>query len=223
MTKILCADTTSENCSISIFENLSLLGNINSKVERSHSKLLLKLIDDLLNKCNLELSNIDAFSISKGPGSYTGLRIGISSFKGLCYSLDKPLISVNTLELLSNFATTKISDTSYYMCPMIDARRMEVFTKLFDRNLNQIIDDQAMILDRKSFNVYKSKKIYFFGSGSNKFNEIINKENFKFINGIYPNTKFMGDLSINKFERNDFEDLSSFEPFYIKDYYFIKN
>tara|TARA_B100000029_G_C17439131_1_gene910796 strand:+ start:315 stop:986 length:672 start_codon:yes stop_codon:yes gene_type:complete len=223
MTKILCADTTSENCSISIFDKLSLLGNVNSRIERSHSKLLLKLIDDLLNKCNLELSNIDAFSISKGPGSYTGLRIGISSFKGLCYSLDKPLISVNTLELLSNFATTKISDTTYYMCPMIDARRMEVFTKLFDQDLNQIIDDQAMILDRKSFNEYKSKKIYFFGSGSNKFNEIIDKENFIFINGIYPNTKFMGDLSFNKFERNDFEDLSSFEPFYIKEYYFIKN
>ena len=173
MTKILCADTTSENCSISIFDKLSLLGNVNSRIERSHSKLLLKLIDDLLNKCNLELSNIDAFSISKGPGSYTGLRIGISSFKGLCYSLDKPLISVNTLELLSNFATTKISDTTYYMCPMIDARRMEVFTKLFDRNLNQIVDDQAMILDRKSFNEYKSKKIYFFGSGSNNLMKLL--------------------------------------------------
>ena len=111
MAKILCADTSSQLCSVSIFNNDDLVDSINSNIERSHSKILLKQIDDLLNKNNLSVKDLDALSIAKGPGSYTGLRIGVSTFKGLCYSLEKPLIAINTLEILSMLAKEKISDS----------------------------------------------------------------------------------------------------------------
>ena len=123
--KILCIDTTSEFCSISLFENKILIENSNSKIERSHSKLIIKLIDDILTNNKLKAKELDAFSISKGPGSYTGLRIGLSSIKGFCYALDKPLIALNTLKVLAESALEYIEDKDSILCPMVDARRME--------------------------------------------------------------------------------------------------
>ena len=220
--KILCIDTTSEFCSISLFENKILIENRNSKIERSHSKLIIKLIDDILTNNKLKAKELDAFSISKGPGSYTGLRIGLSSIKGFCYALDKPLIALNTLKVLAESALEYIEDKDSILCPMIDARRMEVYTKTFNYKLNEITKDQALILEKDSFENYKDKNVYFFGDGSYKFKEIVNKKNFIFLNNINPNSKFMGQLSYDKFINKDFEDLSSFEPNYIKDFYLIK-
>ncbi|MAG90972.1 MAG: tRNA (adenosine(37)-N6)-threonylcarbamoyltransferase complex dimerization subunit type 1 TsaB [Rhodobacteraceae bacterium] len=220
--KILCIDTTSEFCSISLFENKILIENRNSKIERSHSKLIIKLIDDILTNNKLKAKELDAFSISKGPGSYTGLRIGLSSIKGFCYALDKPLIALNTLKVLAESALEYIEDKDSILCPMVDARRMEVYTKTFNYKLNEITKDQALILEKDSFENYKDKNVYFFGDGSYKFKEIVNKKNFIFLNNINPNSKFMGQLSYDKFINKDFEDLSSFEPNYIKDFYLIK-
>ena len=169
MAKILCADTSSQLCSVSIFNNDDLVDSINSNIERSHSKILLKQIDDLLNKNNLSVKDLDALSIAKGPGSYTGLRIGVSTFKGLCYSLEKPLIAINTLEILSMLAKEKISDIKYNLCPMIDARRMEVFTKLLNQDLEEVDGDKALFLEDDSFKNFKNNKLYFFRDGSNKF------------------------------------------------------
>ena len=222
MAKILCADTSSQLCSVSIFNKDKLVDNINSKIERSHSKLLLKLIDSILIKNNLSLKNLDAFSIAKGPGSYTGLRIGVSTFKGLCYSLEKPLIGINTLEILSISAKEKIIDTDYNLCPMIDARRMEVFTKLLNENLEVVDEDKALILEENSFNDFKNKKIYFFGDGSYKFKKISNDKNHYFLKNIESNSQFMGYLSYKKYLDKDFEDISLFEPFYIKDFHLVK-
>ena len=222
MTKILCADTSSQLCSVSIFNKDKLVDNINSKIERSHSKLLLKLIDSILIKNNLSLKNLDAFSIAKGPGSYTGLRIGVSTFKGLCYSLEKPLIGINTLEILSISAKEKIIDTDYNLCPMIDARRMEVFTKLLNENLEVVDEDKALILEENSFNNFKNKTIYFFGDGSYKFQKISNNKNHNFLKNIESNSQFMGYLSYKKYLDKDFEDISLFEPFYIKDFHLVK-
>tara|TARA_Y100001958_G_C21214255_1_gene539757 strand:- start:709 stop:1407 length:699 start_codon:yes stop_codon:yes gene_type:complete len=220
--KILCIDTTSEFCSISLFENKILIENSNSKIERSHSKLIIKLIDDILTNNKLKAKELDAFSISKGPGSYTGLRIGLSSIKGFCYALDKPLIALNTLKVLAESALEYIEDKDSILCPMVDARRMEVYTKTFNYKLNELTKDQALILEKDSFENYKDKNVYFFGDGSYKFKEIVNKKNFIFLNNINPNSKFMGQLSYDKFINKDFEDLSSFEPNYIKDFYLIK-
>ena len=220
--KILCIDTTSEFCSVSLFINQNLIENNNSKIERSHSKLLIKLIDDTLNNNKLKIADIDIFSISKGPGSYTGLRIGLSSIKGFCYALDKPLVGINTLKILAISALENIDDKDFILCPMIDARRMEVYTKSFDHNLNELSNDQAIILEKDTFDNYKDKKVYFFGNGSDKYKKIVNRKNFIFIDNINPDSKFMGQLSYNKFINRNFEDLSSFEPNYIKDFYLIK-
>ena len=220
--KILCIDTTSEFCSVSLFINQNLIENNNSKIERSHSKLLIKLIDDTLNNNKLKIADIDIFSISKGPGSYTGLRIGLSSIKGFCYALDKPLVSINTLKILAISALENIDDKDFILCPMIDARRMEVYTKSFDHNLNELSNDQAIILEKDTFDNYKDKKVYFFGDGSDKFKKIVSRKNFIFLANISPESKFMGQLSYDKFINRNFEDLSSFEPNYIKDFYLIK-
>ena len=220
--KILCIDTTSEFCSVSLFINQNLIENNNSKIERSHSKLLIKLIDDTLNNNKLKIADIDIFSISKGPGSYTGLRIGLSSIKGFCYALNKPLVSINTLKILAISALENIDDKDFILCPMIDARRMEVYTKSFDHNLNELSNDQAIILEKDTFDNYKDKKVYFFGDGSDKYKKIVNRKNFIFLDNINPDSKFMGQLSYDKFINRNFEDLSSFEPNYIKDFYLIK-
>lgn len=220
--KILCIDTTSEFCSVSLFINQNLIENNNSKIERSHSKLLIKLIDDTLNNNKLKIADIDIFSISKGPGSYTGLRIGLSSIKGFCYALDKPLVSINTLKILAISALENIDDKDFILCPMIDARRMEVYTKSFDHNLNELSNDQAIILEKDTFENFKDKKVYFFGDGSDKFKKIVSRKNFIFLDNINPDSKFMGQLSYDKFINRNFEDLSSFEPNYIKDFYLIK-
>lgn len=222
MAKILCADTSSQLCSVSIFNKDKLVDNINSKIERSHSKLLLKLIDSILIKNNLSVKDLDAFSIAKGPGSYTGLRIGVSTVKGLCYSLEKPLIGINTLEILSISAKEKIIDTDYNLCPMIDARRMEVFTKLLNENLEVVGEDKALILEENSFNNFKNKTIYFFGDGSYKFKKISNDKNHNFLKNIESNSQFMGYLSYKKYLDKDFEDISLFEPFYVKDFHLVK-
>ena len=220
--KILCIDTTSEFCSVSLFINQNLIENNNSKIERSHSKLLIKLIDDTLNNNKLKIADIDIFSISKGPGSYTGLRIGLSSIKGFCYALDKPLVAINTLKILAISALENIDDKDFILCPMIDARRMEVYTKSFDHNLNELSNDQAIILEKDTFENFKDKKVYFFGDGSDKYKKIVNRKNFIFLDNINPDSKFMGQLSYDKFINRNFEDLSSFEPNYIKDFYLIK-
>jgi len=223
MSRILCVDTSSFICSISIFENLSLISSNSSEVEKSHSKLIIQLIDQSLKDAKIKINELDAFAVSMGPGSYTGLRIGVSTIKGLCYSLDKPLISINTLEILSKSALNHINNyNDFFICPMIDARRMEVFTKMLDNDFNEVEKDKALILDDKSFNdIDGGKLIYFFGDGSNKFQKITNKKNFHFIDNIISSSKHMGELANIKYENNQFENLTTFEPFYIKDFFIV--
>ena len=223
MSRILCVDTSSFICSISIFENLSLISSNSSEVEKSHSKLIIQLIDQSLKDAKIKINELDAFAVSMGPGSYTGLRIGVSTIKGLCYSLDKPLISINTLEILSKSALNHINNyNDFFICPMIDARRMEVFTKMLDNDFNEVEKDKALILDDKSFNdIGGGKSIYFFGDGSNKFQKITNNKNFYFIDNIVSSSKNMGELANIKYENNQFENLTTFEPFYIKDFFIV--
>mgnify|MGYP006079273271 FL=1 len=223
MSRILCVDTSSFICSVSVFENLSLISSNSTEVEKSHSKLIIQLIDQSLKDAKIKINEVDAFAVSMGPGSYTGLRIGVSTIKGLCYSLEKPLISINTLEILSKSAFNHINNyNDFFICPMIDARRMEVFTKMLDNDFNEVEKDKALILDDKSFNdICGSKLIYFFGDGSNKFQKITNNKNFHFIDNIISSSKHMGELANIKYENNQFENLTTFEPFYIKDFFIV--
>tara|TARA_B100000953_G_scaffold32144_1_gene25646 strand:+ start:302 stop:985 length:684 start_codon:yes stop_codon:yes gene_type:complete len=223
MSRILCVDTSSFICSVSVFENLSLISSNSTEVEKSHSKLLIQLIDQSLKDAKIKINEVDAFAVSMGPGSYTGLRIGVSTIKGLCYSLEKPLISINTLEILSKSALNHINNyNDFFICPMIDARRMEVFIKMLDNDFNEVEKDKALILDDKSFNDFGGgKSIYFFGDGSNKFQKITNNKNFHFIDNIISSSKHMGELANIKYENNQFENLTTFEPFYIKDFFIV--
>tara|TARA_B100000470_G_scaffold29068_1_gene19151 strand:+ start:9142 stop:9825 length:684 start_codon:yes stop_codon:yes gene_type:complete len=223
MSRILCVDTSSFICSVSVFENLSLISSNSTEVEKSHSKLIIQLIDQSLKDAKIKINEVDAFAVSMGPGSYTGLRIGVSTIKGLCYSLEKPLISINTLEILSKSALNHINNyNDFFICPMIDARRMEVFTKMLDNDFNEVEKDKALILDDKSFNdIDGGKLIYFFGDGSNKFKKITNNKNFHFIDNIISSSKHMGELANIKYENNQFENLTTFEPFYIKDFFIV--
>jgi tRNA threonylcarbamoyladenosine biosynthesis protein TsaB len=223
MSRILCVDTSSFICSVSVFENLSLISSNSTEVEKSHSKLIIQLIDQSLKDAKIKINEVDAFAVSMGPGSYTGLRIGVSTIKGLCYSLEKPLISINTLEILSKSALNHINNyNDFFICPMIDARRMEVFTKMLDNDFNEVENDKALILDDKSFNdICGGKSIYFFGDGSNKFQKITNNKNFHFIDNIISSSKHMGELANIKYENNQFENLTTFEPFYIKDFFIV--
>ena len=223
MSRILCVDTSSFICSVSVFENLSLISSNSTEVEKSHSKLIIQLIDQSLKDAKIKINEVDAFAVSMGPGSYTGLRIGVSTIKGLCYSLEKPLISINTLEILSKSAFNHINNyNDFFICPMIDARRMEVFTKMLDNDFNEVEKDKALILDDKSFNdIDGGKLIYFFGDGSNKFKKITNNKNFHFIDNIISSSKHMGELANIKYENNQFENLTTFEPFYIKDFFIV--
>jgi len=223
MSRILCVDTSSFIGSVSVFENLSLISSNSTEVEKSHSKLIIQLIDQSLKDAKIKINEVDAFAVSMGPGSYTGLRIGVSTIKGLCYSLEKPLISINTLEILSKSALNHINNyNDFFICPMIDARRMEVFTKMLDNDFNEVEKDKALILDDKSFNdIGGGKSIYFFGDGSNKFQKITNNKNFHFIDNIISSSKHMGELANIKYENNQFENLTTFEPFYIKDFFIV--
>ena len=162
------------------------------------------------------MEQIDAVAVSKGPGSYTGLRIGVSAAKGLCYALDKPMISISTLESMSRQVPLKPNELAV---PMIDARRMEVYSAVFDHSYRQIRDIQAEIITVDSFvSFLEDHIIYFSGDGSDKCKEVIKHKNARFLEGLYPSAKEMAVMADRKFRDNVFEDVAYFEPFYLKDF-----
>jgi tRNA threonylcarbamoyladenosine biosynthesis protein TsaB len=217
---ILNIETTTTNCSVSLSkegETLFLKEDYNTNF--SHAESLHLFIDDVIMSAKIKPSLIDAIAVSKGPGSYTGLRIGVSAAKGLCFSLDKPLISVSTLELLSH----QVIIDSGCIVPMLDARRMEIYSAIFDENHIQIREIQAQILDETSFlNDLEKGKVYFIGNGVEKTKTIINHENAIFIENKLPSANEMGALSFEKYKKNEFENVAYFEPFYLKDFIHLK-
>jgi len=217
MALILAIETTTKNCSVALFDNDQLLSYKEESGENYiHSESLLFFIQETLNNSNYNLKDLDAIAVSKGPGSYTGLRIGTASAKGLCYSLNIPLISVSTLKLMAY--TVSIKEDYFYYCPMIDARRNEVFAAIYDKNINVIRNVQVDVVDENTYIDFLEKEILFFGDGSNKCKSVINHKKAIFIDGIYPSAKNMGKLIYNKFIKNDFDNLAYFEPYYLKDF-----
>ncbi len=181
----------------------------------SHAEKLHPLIEEILEEAKITLNKIDAFAVSKGPGSYTGLRIGVSAVKGLSFSLNKPLISVETLESLAN--SIKIDDG--VIVPMLDARRMEVYSSVYDKNYNKIREIRAEVINENSFSEYLLKgKVYFLGDGAEKCKEILTHKNAIFIDDKFPSAKEMAKLSFEKYKNSNFEDVAYFEPFYLKDF-----
>jgi len=220
MPRILYIETATQVCSVSISHNGTLVAIRESSIANSHSEMLSTFIGEIMNETNLELKDLDAIAVSMGPGSYTGLRIGVSSAKGLCYSLEKPLIAVSTLQSMANGMSNLISDDKAILCPMIDARRMEVYASLFNVKNEELREIKAEIIDENSFNEYlNSHPVYFAGDGAEKCKEILSvHQNAKFIDEFVISSKDMIEIAISKFAKKDFVDLAYFEPFYLKDF-----
>ena len=227
MTLILNIETATPVCSVALCLDGEIVAKKESHKHNSHSSLLTVFIEEIFKEVIFELKLLDAIAVSKGPGSYTGLRIGVSTSKGLCYTLDKPLISINTLKAMANGLSKflKLSKSTLFqqntlLCPMIDARRMEVYSAIFDLSINEIRETKAEIIDENSFEDFlKEKQLIFFGDGAAKCKEVLsNNRNAKFIDNFYPSAEFMAEISDEKFKNNNFEDVAYFEPFYLKDF-----
>ena len=179
-------------------------------------------MDETIKEAGLKPADLDAVCVSKGPGSYTGLRIGVSAAKGLCYGLGIPLLSVGSLESMANWATSnfkqELADVSF-LCPMIDARRMEVYAQLFEASFNELQPVSAEIIDENSFSSeLEEGKVAFFGDGAAKCKEVINHPNAVFLDAFKPSAQGMIALAEQKFVDKQFEDVAYFEPYYLKDF-----
>ena len=217
MAIILAIETTTKNCSVALFDNGILLQiKEQNSGDYSHAEQLTLFIKDLIRESNITLKEVNAIALSMGPGSYTGLRIGTSTAKGLCYALGIPLISISTLKAMA-FGMSK-AQQSELLCPMIDAKRMEVFAAIYDNNNKEVREVRADIVDKETYVEYLNKSILFFGDGAIKCKDIINNTNAKFIEDIYPSAKDLGALSYQKFVNKDIEDVAYFEPYYLKDF-----
>ena len=217
MALILGIETATKNCSVALFKDGMLISEKESVTDGyTHAEQLTLFIQDVINSSNITLNKIEAIALSMGPGSYTGLRIGTSTAKGLCYALDIPLIAISTLKAMA-FAFEKNEKSAIY-CPMIDARRMEVFSALYDSNVKQVRGVQADVVDENTYSEFLVNGITFFGDGSLKCQKIINHKNATFIQGVYPSAKNLGILAEAKFENKEFEDVAYFEPYYLKDF-----
>lgn len=216
MTMILNLETATTNCSVSIARNGEIISlREDNSPNYSHSEQLHIFIEEALKGASLTFKDISAVAVSKGPGSYTGLRIGVSTAKGLCFSLDLPLISVSTLESLAMQGHEKNYD---FIIPVLDARRMEVYSAIFDAQGNRLRETKAEIINKDSFLEYAQKgSVLLIGDGAEKCRELLDHPNFSFLTAL-PTAKEMGELSYKKFKANDFENVAYFEPYYLKDF-----
>lgn len=222
MITILSIETATSICSIALHQEGKLLATADLFLEKSHSSSLSLLIEQFIAHCDLQLKNVNAIAVSGGPGSYTGLRIGLSTAKGLCYALDIPLIAISSLDAMSLHVQNFISDENHLLIPMIDARRMEVFYKVSLPNLNEIEPLNNLVLEETSFDEYAEKynNLYLFGNGAGKAESLYAKRgNFKILQDVNPSAKFIGYLALSKFEKGEFENLAYFEPNYGKEFF----
>lgn len=219
--KILHIETSSKNCSVAVSDGSELLCLCEEVSENyKQSENLHTFVEWALEGAEITLKDLDAISLGKGPGSYTGLRIGASSAKGFCYGLKIPLIAINSLETMIEPFLNQNFD---YIIPLIDARRMEVYTAVFDGNSGEMLTEtEAKILDETSFEEFKDKKIIFVGDGAKKAKEILRLSKADFNENVYPSAKYLIKKSEGKYTRKDFEDVAYFEPYYLKDFQGVK-
>lgn len=216
---ILNIETATKNCSVALAKDGKTIVCKELATENfSHAEKLHVFIEQILVESDVQFSELNAIAVSQGPGSYTGLRIGVSSAKGFSYALNIPLIAVDTLQLL----VKQITIDKGIILPMIDARRMEVFSAMYDSNYNQIRATQAEIIDESSYQEI-SETIHLVGDGIGKFTNTLTDEKFVFHNEVvYPSANEMSALSFEKFQNSDFVDVAYFEPFYLKDFLLVK-
>ena len=215
MSYILNIETTTKNCSVALAkEGKTILCKEIAEEGYSHAERLHVFIEEIIKETGITYQDISAIAVSQGPGSYTGLRIGVSAAKGLCFALDIPLIAVDTLQVLASQANV----SSGLIIPMLDARRMEVYSAIYTSNFENKREVQAEIITENSFDDLQDT-IYFVGDCAEKCKPVLTKENFIFMDEIkYPSAKDMSFLSYEKHQKNDTVDVAYFEPYYLKDF-----
>lgn len=221
MPKILCIETATEVCSVAISSQGKLLALEENHDGNAHASQLHNLVQKVLDSAGITLHVLDAVAVSKGPGSYTGLRVGVSAAKGYCYALGIPLISINTLESLvrgQGLGERNKSKSNLYV-PMLDARRMEVYCAVFDGHAKMLKETEAKIIDEASFaDLLENNEIYFLGNGAAKCKSIITHPHAKFLDNVICSAKGMVNAAFEAFQLKQFEDTAYFEPFYLKDF-----
>lgn len=228
MAFILNIDTATPVCSVALAEDDRILSLRESSEEKSHAENLMLFIEDILREQHLSVRELDAIAIGKGPGSYTGLRIGVATAKGLSYGAKIPLLAVSTLETMVHFALQKIKregckavplDENTLLCPMIDARRMEVYMAVFDHKGNRKQQDAAVVIDTQTFSLIPpSQRLAYFGSGAAKCRGLMQSKNLVFIDGIVPSAAAMASKSLHLYRNHQHENVAYFEPYYLKDF-----
>jgi tRNA threonylcarbamoyladenosine biosynthesis protein TsaB len=213
---ILHVETSTKNCSVSIGKSgvLVALEELNTE-GYSHAEKLHVFLKDVVEKAGISFADVSAICVGKGPGSYTGLRIGVSAVKGLCFALDIPMLAIESLEILSRKAVV----TDGYILPLLDARRMEVYSAVFDKDYKRVRETQAEVIDENSFQEYLERgPVFFIGDGAEKCKDIVQHPNAHFIENAFPSAKEMVSLAFEKYTANDTVDVAYFEPFYLKDF-----
>ncbi len=218
---ILHLETSSKNCSVAISDGTKLLCLCEEVSENyKQSESLHTFVNWALEGAEITLNDLNAVSIGKGPGSYTGLRIGASSAKGFCFGLNIPLIAINSLETM----VEPFIDQGYdYIIPLVDARRMEVYTAVYDgKNGSEISETKSLVLEENSFEDYQNSKVLFVGDGAEKTKELITMPHAEYKCDVFPSAKYLIKKATEKFESKDFEDIAYFDPFYLKDFHGVK-
>ena len=219
MSCILLIETSAKICSAALAVDGKVVFSKKNDEGMAHARLLPGFVDEVLK--NLGGAKIDAVAVSSGPGSYTGLRIGVATAKGLAFGYDAPLIAVPTLELLAYTVKSSVEvEKDALICPMIDARRMEVYSQLFDADVKEAGETQAEIITEDSYKelLQTGKKVYFAGDGSAKCSGVITSENAVFVDSIEPDAANMAELAERRLRNGEFVDVAYFEPFYLKDF-----
>ncbi|MFN4235202.1 MAG: tRNA (adenosine(37)-N6)-threonylcarbamoyltransferase complex dimerization subunit type 1 TsaB [Bacteroidia bacterium] len=217
---ILCIETATKMCSVALYKGENLLAIKEQGGAYAHAENLTVFIQQVISDAQISFNQLSAIAVSKGPGSYTGLRIGVSTAKGLAYALNKPIIGIDTLTSMANLARQKINYQNEFLCPMIDARRMEVYCAIFDQNQNIIKPISADIITENVFDKYIGEsKIVIFGDGSQKCKELFkNKTNYIFLQDEFISAKGLIIPALKKLNNNELDDVVYFEPFYLKDF-----
>ncbi|PIE86115.1 MAG: tRNA (adenosine(37)-N6)-threonylcarbamoyltransferase complex dimerization subunit type 1 TsaB [Bacteroidia bacterium] len=224
MALILNIETSTSVCSVSIGNGGKLTDFEEAEGQKTHASQLTVFIDKLLKRNRLKIQDFDALAVSKGPGSYTGLRIGVSTVKGIAYAANLPVLAINTLDaMVSGFVKTalqmKWETKNHIICPLLDARRMEVYACMRDFQMNEIMETQAIVIDENTFSkLLQQKKIYFVGNATEKVSTVLQHKNAIFISDFLPSAKHLVGISETAFMNKQFVDVAYFEPFYLKDF-----
>jgi len=214
---ILALETSTRMCSVALFDGEQLLVfHDNLDTGYTHAEKLHVLIAKTIDEAGIKSSDLQAIAVGKGPGSYTGLRIGVSAAKGMAYALDIPLLAVDSLQIMAS-AIPSVQAKGHLLLPMTDARRMEVYTAIYDEDLTRISEIQAEIIHEQSFTEINGR-LLIFGDGAEKCVPVLNHLDFNFIPNIWPSARFMGKLSFELYKSNTFEDIAYFEPYYLKEF-----